>query len=218
MTKSKIITYVILGVIVLFCIFGGFGACSTYNKLATAEQNVNQSWADVEAQYQRRLDMIPNLVATVKGYAKHERGTLTEVTAMRAGAAVEQAGNELINAAEEAQATPNGPNANARTANPAVYSNLDRAYGLYINAVHEAYPQLMANENFLDLQKQIEGTENRITTARNRYNEQVRDYNVMVVRFPAKIFAGMFGFAEKQMFAADPGASKAPVVSFDDAE
>lgn len=215
MSKSKITILIIVGLIAIFFIGGGAAACSTYNKMATAEQTVDQSWADVETQYQRRLDLIPNLVATVKGYAKHEKSTLTEVTAMRANA-VDQAGQELLDAADQAQATPNGPN--ARAVNPAAYGNLDRAYGLYINAVHEAYPQLMANENFLDLQKQLEGTENRISTARNRYNATVKDYNVMIVRFPANIFAKMFGFDKKQMFAADAKASKAPTVSFDDNE
>lgn len=213
MSKSKIIIWAIVGVLILLLLGGGFSACSTYNKMATEEQNVNQAWGNVQSSYQRRLDLIPNLVSTVKGYAKHEKSTLTDVTAMRTGNAVEKAGEELL-AASKAAGVPNGPDAQA--VSPAQYQNLDKAYGVYINAVHEAYPQLMANENFLDLQAQLEGTENRINTERNRYNEAVGNFNRLIVRFPNNIFAKMFGFNQKQMFQADAAASSAPVVSFDD--
>lgn len=203
---------IILGVVVLHVLVLGGGACSTYNTMATQEQDVNQAWANVQSAYQRRHDLIPNLVSTVKGYAKHEKGTLTEVTAMRAGQ-VDKAGEELL-AANNAAATPNGPNAKA--VSQQAYQNLDRAYGLYINAVREAYPDLKANENFMDLQKQLEGTENRINTERNRYNEAVRNFNVRVVRFPANIFAKLFGFSAKQMFEGDAAAQSAPTVNFDE--
>ena len=164
---------IILGVVVLLVLVLGGGACSTYNTMATQEQDVNQAWANVQSAYQRRHDHIPKLVSTVKGYAKHEKGTLTEVTAMRAGQ-VDKAGEELL-AANNAAATPNCPNAKA--VSQQAYQNLDRAYGLYINAVREAYPDLKANENFMDLQKQLEGTENRINTERNRYKKAARSLN-----------------------------------------
>ena len=207
--KWIIIAAVALLVVLLFA-----GGCSTYNGMVTAEESVNKSWANVQSSYQRRLDLIPNLVETVKGYAKHESSTYENVTAARAGAAktVEQAGEDLISA-KDAVSSFNGPDSSSPTAEQ--YSNLDKAYGIYINAVHEAYPQLMANENFLDLQKQLEGTENRINTERNRYNEEVQTYNVKIRKFPANIFAGIFGFSTKQMFAADQGAQNAPKVSFD---
>lgn len=212
-TKWIILAAVAFVVVLLFA-----GGCSTYNGMVTAEESVNKSWANVQSSYQRRLDLIPNLVETVKGYAKHESSTYENVTAARSGASqtaaqtVEKAGEDLISA-KDAVSSFNGPDSSAPTAQQ--YSNLDKAYGIYINAVHEAYPQLMANENFLDLQKQLEGTENRINTERNRYNEEVQSYNVKIRKFPANIFAGMFGFSAKQMFAADQGAQNAPKVSFD---
>jgi LemA protein len=207
-TKWIVLAAVAFIVVLLFA-----GGCSTYNGMVSAEETVNKSWANVQSAYQRRLDLIPNLVETVKGYAKHESSTYENVAATRSGAqTVEKAGEDLINA-KDAVSSFNGPDSSAPTAQQ--YSNLDKAYSIYVNAVHEAYPQLMANENFLDLQKQLEGTENRINTERNRYNEEVQTYNVKIRRFPANIFAGMFGFSTKQMFAADQGAQNAPKVSFD---
>ena len=210
MKKSTII-WSVIGTVVILLLVGG---CSSYNGMVTEEETVNQAWANVQSSYQRRLDLIPNLVETVKGYAKHEQNTLEGVTAQRTGnsaAAVTKAGDELL-AAKDAVTGFNGPDSKAPTA--AQYQNLDRAYGLYINAVHEAYPQLMANTNFLDLQKQLEGTENRINVERNRYNQTVQAYNVKIRRFPANIFAGLFGFDTKQPFAAQEGAQNAPKVSF----
>lgn len=210
MKKSTKI-WIVVGVVVVLLL--GMGGC-TYNGMVTEEETVDQTWANVQSAYQRRLDLIPNLVSTVKGYAKHEKSTLEGVTAERSGrsaAAVEKAGEELTAAANSVQGFQ-GPDATAPTAQQ--YQALDRAYGLYINAVHEAYPQLMANENFLDLQKQLEGTENRINTERNRYNEAVKVYNVKVRRFPNNIFAGIFGFGTKQPFQADAAAATAPTVDF----
>lgn len=210
--KKSTIVVIVIGLVVLFLLGGG---CSAYNGMVQSEETVNQSWANVQSAYQRRLDLIPNLVETVKGYAKHESTTLTEVTAQRTGnlaPSVEKAGEELLEA-KNAVGSFNGPDSSAPTAQS--YRNLDNAYRLYINAVHEAYPDLKANENFMDLQKQLEGTENRINTERVRYNETVQQYNVKIRRFPNNIFAGMFGFSTKQMFAADEGAQNAPKVSFD---
>jgi LemA protein len=206
--KRIILAAVVLVIVLLFAL-----GWSTYNGMVTAEETVNKSWANVQSSYQRRLDLIPNLVETVKGYAKHESSTYENIAATRSGAqAVEKAGDELLSA-KDAVSSFNGPDSASPTAEQ--YSNLDKAYSVYINAVHEAYPQLMANENFLDLQKQLEGTENRINTERNRYNDEVQAYNVKIRKFPANIFAGMFGFSTKQMFTADQGAQNAPKVSFD---
>jgi LemA protein len=206
--KRIILAAVVLVIGLLFA-----QGCSTYNGMVTAEEAVNKSWANVQSSYQRRFDLIPNLVETVKGYAKHESSTYENIAATRSGAqAVEKAGDELLSA-KDAVSSFNGPDSSAPTAEQ--YSNLDKAYSVYINAVHEAYPQLMANENFLDLQKQLEGTENRINIERGRYNDEVQAYNMKIRRFPANIFAGIFGFSTKQMFTADQGAQNAVKVSFD---
>ncbi|MGM9827679.1 MAG: LemA family protein [Muribaculaceae bacterium] len=210
MKKSAIIWSVIGSVVLIFLV----GGCSTYNGMVNLDEEVDQSWANVQSSYQRRLDLIPNLVNTVKGYAAHEKSTLEGVTAQRTGtsaAAVDKAAQELLDA-KNAVGQFNGPDSQAAT--PQQYQNLERAYGLYINAVHEAYPDLKANENFLGLQDELAGTENRINVERNRYNETVKKYNVKVRRFPNNIFAGLFGFDTKQPFAADQGAQNAPVVEF----
>lgn len=211
MNKLKKSTIIILVIVVAVIAIIGVGV-SQRNKMVTLETQVSNSWANVESSYQRRMDLIPNLVSTVKGYAKHEQTTLTDVTAMRGGAQVEKAGQEL-EAASRAAATQNGPDAQA--VSPERYRQLDRAFNLYINAVHEAYPQLMASENFMDLQKQLEGTENRINTERNRYNEAVTTYNTYVRTFPQNLVANMCGFQPKQFFKADAQASVAPTVSFE---
>lgn len=208
--SSTIIILVVASIVLI--IFCGYG-CSSYNGMVTSEEQVNNSWANVQSAYQRRLDLIPNLVQTVKGYAKHEKSTFTDVTAMRAGVDLDRAGDDLM-AAKDAVSGFSGPDGKAPSAEQ--YRNLDRAYGLYINAVHEAYPTLVASENFMDLQKQLEGTENRINTERNRYNGTVQEYNIKIRRFPNNIVASMFGFDPKQMFAADAEAQKAVTVNFDD--
>lgn len=205
------ITLGVLGVLVLVLLVGG---CSSYNSMVTLDEGVDQSWANVQSAYQRRMDLIPNLVNTVKGYAAHEKSTLEGVTAQRTGvsaAQVDKAEQELI-AAKDAVNSFNGPDSKAAT--PEQLANVDRAYGRYMNLVVEAYPDLKANENFLSLQDELAGTENRINTERNRYNTAVRHYNIKIRRFPAKIFAGLFGFDTKQPFAADQGAEKAPTVEF----
>lgn len=212
MKKSTKIILAVIGAIVVGAIAITAAGISQRNKMVTLENQVNNSWANVESSYQRRMDLIPNLVSTVKGYAKHEQTTLTDVTAMRGGQQVEKAGQKL-EAAGRAAATHNGPDAQA--VSPERYQQLDRAFNMYINAVHEAYPQLMANENFMDLQKQLEGTENRINTERNRYNEAVTAYNTYVRTFPQNIVANICGFSTKAFFKADAGAAVAPTVSFD---
>ena len=172
-----------------------------YNSLVEDQQGVDQAWAEVENQYQRRADLIPNLVNTVKGYAKHESSTLEKVTEARAKATSITISPENLNEENLArfQQAQNGLTG-------ALKSRL---------AVSEAYPDLKANENFRDLQTQLEGTENRITTARGRYTEAVRNYNTAIKKFPTLIYAGILGFKPKPQFSAEAGAEKAPEVNFD---
>ncbi|MBD5190194.1 MAG: LemA family protein [Bacteroidales bacterium] len=174
-----------------------------YNSLVEKEQSVDQAWAQVENQYQRRADLIPNLVNTVKGYAQHESSTLESVTRARAGL------TKAYDAAQNAEATPENIEQYQQA-----QSNLKGALDIYVNAVKEAYPDLKANTNFIDLQTQLEGTENRISTERMRYTEAVKDYNTSIKKFPTNIYAGWFGFKEKPQFKAEAGAQKAPVVEF----
>ncbi len=173
-----------------------------YNSLVEKEQTVEQSWAEVETQYQRRADLIPNLVNTVKGYAEHESKTLEQVVAARAKAtsitlSADDLTEENLAKYQQAQGELSG----------ALKSLL---------AVTESYPNLKANENFRDLQVQLEGTENRISTARTRYTQAVKDYNTSIKKFPTLIYAGWFGFEEKPQFKAEAGAEKAPEVNFNE--
>ena len=191
---------IILLILVALLLLLGVGACNTYNKMVGLEETVDQSWGEVETQYQRRADLIPNLVNTVKGYATHESQTFEKVTEARA-----KATSITLNVDDLTEENL----ANYQKAQNELSSALKS-----LLAVTENYPDLKANKNFEDLQVQLEGTENRIATARTRYTEQVKDYNVAIRRFPANIFAGMFGFSTKPQFAAEEGASKAPTVEF----
>lgn len=193
------------GTIILICIAGALllfaGFCITkYNGLVDANAEVEKKWADVESVYQRRADLIPNLVATVKGYAEHEESTLQAVTDART-----RATSITI---DPATATPE-----QMEAWMAAQDEVSGALGRLL-AVAESYPDLKANQNFLQLQAQLEGTENRISVERQKYNEAVKEYNVMVRRFPNNIIASMFGFDQKNMFEAQAGAEVAPVVVF----
>ena len=181
---------------------GSLTSCN-YNSLVEKQQNVEQAWAQVENQYQRRADLIPNLVNTVKGYAQHESSTLESVTRARAGL------TKAYDAAQATEATPENIEQYQQA-----QSNLKGALDIYVNAVKEAYPDLKANTNFMDLQTQLEGTENRISTERMRYTEAVKEYNTAIKKFPTNIYAGWFGFKEKPQFKAEPGANKAPTVEF----
>lgn len=177
----------------------GLTSCN-YNSLVEKQQTVDQSWAEVENQYQRRSDLIPNLVATVKGYAAHEENTFTKVTEARAKATsitidADNLTEENLQRFQSAQNELTG----------ALKSLL---------AVSEAYPDLKANENFRDLQVQLEGTENRIAVARGRFTETVKDYNTSIKKFPTVIYAGWFGFQPKPQFSAVAGAETAPTVEF----
>lgn len=177
----------------------GLSSCN-YNSLVEKQQTVDQQWAEVENQYQRRSDLIPNLVATVKGYAQHEEQTFERVTEARAKATSVNISAENLN--EETLAKFQ-----------AAQNELQSALKSLL-AVSEAYPDLKANENFRDLQVQLEGTENRIATARGRFTEAVRDYNTAIKKFPTTIYAGWFGFDAKPQFKAVEGAETAPKVEF----
>ena len=191
--KMKFLKHLILAVMMMPL----FSSCN-YNSLVEKNQQVEQSWAEVQNQYQRRSDLIPNLVATVKGYATHESETLEKVTQARAAATsvninAEELNEETLAKFQEAQNQLTG----------ALKSLL---------AVSEAYPDLKANENFRDLQVQLEGTENRIATARGRYTQTVADYNTSIKKFPTNIYAGWFGFEPQPQFKADDAAQRAPEV------
>lgn len=195
MTLKHRITAIATGMLCM----AGLSSCN-YNSLVDKQQTVDQQWAEVENQYQRRSDLIPNLVATVKGYATHEEKTLTEVTQARANAtAVNINANELTE--ENLQRFTEAQN------------QLTGALKSLL-AVSEAYPDLKANENFRDLQVQLEGTENRIATARGRYTEAVAGYNTSIKKFPTVIYAGWFGFTPQPQFKADDAAQRAPEVKF----
>lgn len=189
-------TLVLVAVAVVAVLWG----MSAYNGLVEQDESVSKAWSDVESQYQRRADLIPNLVNTVKGYAEHEENTFREITEARAKATSIQLDPtnltpEQLKEFQEAQNEVGG------------------ALGKLI-AVAENYPELKANENFRELQTQLEGTENRIQKSRSDFNEAVQAYNVAVRRFPKNILANIFGFAQKANFKADEGAEKAPTVEF----
>lgn len=196
---------IVLIVLVALLLILGIGGCGSYNGMNTSRENVNTTWANLQSQYQRRADLIPNLVATVKGAADFEKSTYVQVAQARAG--------QLKNASNVSadQLTPE-KTAEIQRASSEAASAMRTA----INIAVEAYPQLRSNENFLSLQNQLEGTENRIVTERNRYNESVRDYNLRISNFPAKLYSGMFGFQRRTMFesSSDPKGENAPRVSF----
>ena len=196
MKKSTIILIAVV-VVIFFVVSGAIGK---YNTMVSMEEGVDAAWSQVENVYQRRADLIPNLVATVKGYAEHEQETFTAVT--------------------EARSKVGSINLAGITNNPQALQNFQQAQGQLSSAlsrlmvVVEKYPELKANQNFLDLQTQLEGTENRIAVERNRFNKAAQAYNTTIRRFPGSIYAGMFGFEKKAYFKAEAGAEKAPQVEF----
>ncbi len=195
MSKTKT-WIVVLGVLAIIALW----AVNAYNGLVAGEEEVESAWSQVENQFQRRADLVPNLVATVKGYAAHEKETLEGVVEARAKAT---------------QITIDPANATAEQlmAFQKAQGELSQALGRLL-AVAENYPDLKANENFRDLQAQLEGTENRITVARQQFNDSARAYNTKVRRFPSNIIAGICGFEKKPYFEAEEGANKAPKVEF----
>lgn len=194
--KKALPWIVVLGVLAIIALW----AANVYNGFVTAEEQVESAWAQVENQYQRRIDLIPNLVATVKGYAAHESETLEGVISARARA------TQIT--IDPANATPE-----QLAAYQQAQGELSQALGRLL-AVAESYPDLKANENFRDLQQQLEGTENRITVARQLFNDEAKAFNTMIRRFPNNILAGIFGFEKKPYFEAEEGANRAPKVEF----
>lgn len=190
---KKYLIWIILGVLVLFSI-------TSYNGLVGSRESVNKAWANVETQYQRRSDLIPNLVNTVKGAADFEKSTLTAVMEARANAT-------------SIKIDPNNITPEKLQEFQAAQAQVGGALGRLL-AVAENYPQLKAVESFNTLQAQLEGTENRITESRRQYNEAAQEYNASRSRFPRVIFASLFGFNTRPYFEADKGAEKAPEVKF----
>lgn len=195
----KPVTIIILVVLAVLL----FGGCNMYNSMNSARLEVDNTWAKVQSAYQRRADLIPNLVATVKGAANFEKETYTQVALARAG--------QLRQAAEVSadSLTPQRMQQIQTASQQAL-----EATRLAINVAVERYPDLKATANFSSLQNQLEGTENRINTERNYYNDAVKAYNLKVTSFPNKLFAGVLGFAPRPMFQANPGAENAPQVQF----
>ena len=202
MSKGLKTGLIVLGIIVLI-IFSLYGCVTgSYNSMVAADENVKAAWSQVENVYQRRFDLIPNLVNTVKGYASHEEKVFTEIAEMRSRA------GGVINVSDEVLNDPESFEKFQK-----MQSDLSGALQRLL-AVAENYPELKANENFRDLQSQLEGTENRIAVERKRFNEAVQAYNMLVRRFPQAFLANMFGFREKAYFRADEQAATAPKVEF----
>ena len=188
--------------IIIVAVFLAIGAfvITKYNGLVAQDENVNKAWGNVETQYQRRSDLIPNLVKTVQGYASHEKTTLESVTNARSKATqiqmnVNDLSEQKLQKYQQAQ------------------GEITAALGKLL-ALSENYPDLKANENFKDLQVQLEGTENRISESRRQFNEAVQHYNMTVRTFPGNVIAGLFGFEKKNGFVAETGSEKAPQVNF----
>ena len=189
----------LIGIVAFILLLGGCG-CNGYNSLVTLDEGVGNSWANVQSDYQRRADLIPNLVNTVKGEANFEKSTLTDVIAARASAT-------------QIKIDP-------KDLTPEKLQQFQQAQGQVSQAlgrlmmVSEKYPELRANDAFRGLQAQLEGTENRIKVSRNDFNNAVKDYNIKARTFPNNVFAGMFGFKAKEPFKAEAGSEKAPEVKF----
>ncbi len=191
---------IVIGVIALVVLLAVVSGCNGYNSLIKLDETVINKWAQVEAQYQRRADLIPNLVNTVKGAAKFEQGTLTAVIEARASAS-------------KITIDPNKLNAENIEKYQAAQGQITQALGKLM-VLTENYPELKATQQFSDLSAQLEGTENRITVARKDFNESVQAYNTKVRSFPNNLTAGLFGFSPKAAFKADAGAQNAPKVEF----
>jgi len=202
MNKIAIGCGAVLAGLLLIAVIGGIALAGSYNRLVGLQQGVDSQWAQVQNVYQRRADLIPNLVSTVAGAANFEKSTLIAVTQARAS--VGQVKLDPSKAPTDAAQLEQFQAAQGRLSNA-----LSR-----LLVVVERYPEIKANQNFLGLQAQLEGTENRISVERGKFNEIVQAYNTAVRRFPTNIFAGMFGFQPRPFFSAQPGAEKPPTVKF----
>jgi len=200
MKKSLLVLISVFAFLVVTIGIGSYIAYRTYNKMVPLDENVATAWSQVENQYQRRADLIPNIVNTVKGYADFEKETLTQVIEARSKATSVNISAENLNEQTMAQ---------FQQAQDGLSSALSR-----LMVVVERYPDLKANQNFLELQAQLEGTENRIANERMKFNEATKTYNVYIRKFPARIFAGLYGFEQKPYFKAQEGADKVPEVKF----
>ena len=196
MKKGTVILITVVALVAIIALW----AMSAYNKLVVADESVTTEWANVESQYQRRADLIPNLVSTVKGYAAHEQETLEAVVSARA-----KATQMTVDAKD---LTPE-----KLQEYQAAQGEVGAALGRLL-MITENYPDLKANQNFMALQEQLEGTENRIQVARQKFNLTAKTYNTSIRRFPTNILAGMFGFESKAYFEAEAGADQAPKVEF----
>lgn len=194
--KKGTITIIIVAIVAVIAVW----AISGYNSLVSMDENVSNQWANVETQYQRRADLIPNLVNTVKGYAAHEKETLEGVIAARSQAT-------------QIKLDPTNLTPEKLAEYQKAQGQLATALGKLL-AITENYPDLKANQNFLELQAQLEGTENRINVARKNFNDSAKAYNTAIRRFPKNILAGMFGFDKRAYFEAAEGAEQAPQVQF----
>jgi len=199
MKKSTIGCLAVVGILALVLLIAGGSLVSRYNSLVTGRENITNGWAQVENVLQRRADLIPNLIETVKGFAAQERGIFEEVA---------QARSRLIGAMGGISGAPAGA-AGAARADAALSSALGR-----LLAIAEAYPDLKSNQNFIRLQDELAGTENRIATERRRYNDLVRDFNASIKRFPNNLLASFFNFQEHEYFEAAEGAAEVPRVEF----
>lgn len=195
--KKSFIVWGIFGFLIFLL---GFSGCSSYNNMVTKDETVTTKWQEVENQYQRRLDLIPNLVNTVQGYADFEKSTITAVIEARS-----KATSITIDPSKLDEASMQ----KFQESQTALSGALSR-----LLVVAEQYPDLKANQNFMDLQKQLEGTENRIAFGRTEFNEAAQDYNTYIRKFPRNIWAGIFGFQKRAYFEAEKGAEKAPTVKF----
>ncbi|MCX7820763.1 MAG: LemA family protein [Brevinematales bacterium] len=195
-------SWIFIAIIVVLVLGGCSIFMGGYNRLVTLEEQVKAQWSQVENVYQRRADLIPNLVETVKGYAKHERETLQAIVEARSRVGSIKLDSSVVNDSKKL--------AEFQRAQGELSGALSR-----LMVVVENYPQLKANENFLNLQSQLEGTENRIAVERKRYNELVQEFNSLRRRIPTNIIASLFGFSEKAYFKAEEGAEKAPKVKFE---
>src|SRR5438445_4427251 len=202
MSKFAMGCGVVLAVLLFIVVIAALALGGSYNRLVTLDQEVNKRWGDVQTVYQRRADLIPNLVNTVAGAANFEKSTLTEVTNARASVG-------------RVQLDPTKAPTDAKQLEEfqAAQGQLSNALSRLLVVV-ERYPELKSNQNFLGLQAQLEGTENRISVERNNFNGTVQDFNTAVRRFPTNMIAGMFGFAPRPFFEAQPGAERAPAVNF----